>query len=157
MDQLSTYGLLRNKTRTEIRTIVGQLEADGYLLTETEHQTIRLLPLASQVLYHGKRVEMLVRKEMDETPTKHMAAAKMTYEESDLYDMLRMLRATLAQEADVPAYVIFSNATLQDMARKKPRTIGEFKRVSGIGELKATWYGKAFLEVIKNYLADHQA
>lgn len=47
--------------------------------------------------------------------------------------------------------VVFSNATLQDMARKKPRTMIDFKRVSGVGEVKASWYGKAFLERIRDY------
>ena len=71
---------------------------------------------------------------------------------ADLYEALRQLRAKLAAEANVPAYVVFSNATLQDMARKKPRNSTEFKRVSGVGELKCNWYGKAFLAEIQKYL-----
>ena len=48
----------------------------------------------------------------------------------------------------MPAYVIFSNATLSDMAKKCPKNMTEFRRVSGVGELKAAWYGKTFLERI---------
>ena len=152
LDSLSTYGLIRNKTRTEIRAIAAQLEADGYLLTDREHQTLRLTPKASEVLYQGKQVQMLVRKEPEVAPVRGPAVAKLTYEETDLYDALRELRARLAREANVPAYVVFSNATLQDMARKKPRNMTEFKHVSGVGELKASWYGKEFLAVIRAYL-----
>ena len=81
----------------------------------------------------------------------------MAFDAYFLTAVLKELRATLAKEAGIPAYVVFSNATLADMAKKRPKNISEFKRVSGVGELKASWYGKAFLEVIKNYLADHQA
>lgn len=151
LTDISTYGLIPNKSRTEIRAIAAQLEADGYLMTEREHQVVQLTPKASEVLYHGKRVQMLVRKELEEAPAQRPAAQKLTYEEADLFDILRQLRTKLAEEANVPAYVVFSNATLQDMARKKPKNMTEFKRVSGVGELKANWYGKAFLTEIKNY------
>jgi len=154
LNELSTYGLMRGKSQTEIREIAAQLEADGYLMTEPEHQTVRLQPKASEVLYKGKPVEMLVRKEREHELTKSTAVVKLSCEETDLYDALRQLRAVLAQEANVPAYVVFSNATLQDMARKKPRNLTEFKRVSGVGELKANWYGKRFLETIEIFLAD---
>ena len=62
------------------------------------------------------------------------------------------MRGKLAKEAGVPAYVVFSNATLTDMAKKRPRTKWEFKQVSGVGELKASWYSEAFLETINHYL-----
>ena len=94
---------------------------------------------------------MLVQKEQEE-PTCSAAVTKLSGGEADLYDLLRQLRGKLAREANIPAYVVFSNATLQDMARKKPRTMTDFKRVSGVGELKASWYGKAFLERIREYL-----
>jgi len=58
----------------------------------------------------------------------------------------------LAREAKIPAYHVFSNATLQDMVKKRPRTVTEFKRVSGVGELKSGWYAKPFLKAIKEYL-----
>ena len=152
LDGLSTYGLLRDQSRTEIRAIAAQLEADGYLLTDREHQGLRLTPKASEVLYQGGQVQMLVRREAEAVPARRPAAQKLSYEESDLYEALRQLRARLAEEANVPAYVVFSNATLQDMARKKPKNIREFKDVSGVGERKAEWYGETFLEEIRTYL-----
>ena len=154
LNTLSTYGLLKTTGRTEIRAMADHLEGLGYLLTEPEHQSLQLTPKASQVLYHGQTVEMLVKKEQirkDSTP-----GTKLSGEEADLYDVLRELRAELAKEAGVPAYVVFSNATLQDMARKRPKTMMDFKRVSGVGELKASWYGKAFLTRIRTYLEEQQ-
>lgn len=151
LDDLSTYGLMKTTGRTEIRAMADHLEGLGYLLTESEHQTVRLTPKASQVLYRGQPVRMLVQKEKEELVSP-AAATKLSGDEADLYDLLRELRGKLAREANIPAYVVFSNATLQDMARKKPRTMMDFRRVSGVGELKASWYGKVFLERIREYL-----
>ena len=151
LDDLSTYGLMKTTGRTEIRAMADHLEGLGYLLTESEHQTVRLTPKASQVLYRGQTVQMLVQKEKEELVSP-AAATKLSGDEADLYDLLRELRGKLAKEANIPAYVVFSNATLQDMARKKPRTMMDFRQVSGVGELKASWYGKVFLERIRKYL-----
>ena len=144
---LSTYGLMRNVARNQIRKIAEQLEVEGYLRTEPEHQTIVLTPGAAEILYREKQVSMLVRKEAQQSCVDATEA-----EESELYEILRQTRAQLARENGIPAYHVFSNATLQDMAKKCPRTVTEFKRVSGVGELKANWYGKPFLQAIREYL-----
>ena len=72
-------------------------------------------------------------------------------EKSGLFEALRSLRYKLAQEEGVPAYIIFSNAHLADMARKAPGTIAEFMDVSGVGEVKAARYGKVFLDAIAEF------
>ena len=151
LDDLSTYGLLKTTGRTEIRAMADHLEGLGFLRTEPQHQTVHLTAKASEVLFCGQTVRMLVRKEQDE-PNRAAASVKLSGDEADLYDALRQLRGELAKESNVPAYVVFSNATLQDMARKKPRNMTDFKRVSGVGELKAAWYGKTFLDRIREYL-----
>ena len=70
-------------------------------------------------------------------------------------ERLRALRLAVATEQGVPAYIVFSNATLADMAKKKPATMSEFKKVSGVGEIKAAWYGTAFLKCIQSYLDEN--
>jgi len=84
------------------------------------------------------------------------ATAKLAGREAELFDELKELRGKLAREAGVPAYVVFSNATLSDMAKKKPTTMSQFRKVSGVGEIKAAWYGKTFLERIRQYLEDNE-
>ena len=69
-----------------------------------------------------------------------------------LYEALRAQRAELAKRESVPAYVIFSNATLADMAEKAPRSLSELLEVSGVGERKASRYGEAFLRTIEEYI-----
>ena len=67
---------------------------------------------------------------------------------------LKVLRLRLAQQAGIPAFMVFSNATLEDMAAKAPRTMTAFLDVSGVGEAKAARYGDAFLELIREALPE---
>ena len=152
LDSLSTYGLLKDRGRSDIHAMVDQLEAEGYLRTDYDTQTIELAPEASQVLYRGKKVQMKIEVKPEVTAA---PAVNLTAVQTDLFDVLKELRAQVAKESGIPAYVVFSNATLTDMARKKPRTMSEFKKVSGVGEIKASWYGKTFLEQIRSYLEEH--
>ena len=154
LNELSTYGLLKEKGRSDIHGMIDHLEAEGYLSTDPEFQTIGLTQAAAHVLYQGKTVTMKVEVE-PEVPVPFLGAPKLPEEAADLFDVLKELRAALAKEAGVPAYVVFSNATLTDMAKKKPKTLSEFRKVSGVGEIKAAWYGKAFLERIKAYTAEN--
>lgn len=153
LDTLSTYGLLKDRGRSEIHGMIDHLEAEGYLLTDTEFQTLELTKAAGRVLYQGEQVQMLVEREKEE-PQITTQIRNLTGDQSELYDVLRELRGVLAKEAGIPAYVVFSNATLADMARKKPTTMSAFKKVSGVGEIKASWYGDAFLESIRKYLEE---
>ena len=150
LNELSTYGLLKDRGRSEIHAMIDHLEAEGYLISDPEFGTIGLTQEASQVLYRDKKIQMKIEVE-PEVPVVSSNAAKLPAEDTDLFDVLKELRAVLAKEAGIPAYVVFSNATLTDMAKKKPKTMSEFRKVSGVGELKAAWYGTAFLDCIKNY------
>ena len=155
LDELTTYGLLKNCSRSDIHAMIDHLEAEGYLYSEQEHQTIQLTALASQVLYHGKMVQMKVEIEPEEI-VPITIVSRLGSEDAELFDVLKELRGKLAREAGIPAYVVFSNATLTDMAKKKPKTMSEFRKVSGVGEIKAAWYGKTFLERIRQYLEDNE-
>lgn len=154
LHELSTYALLKNRGRSEIHAMIEHLEAEGYLITDPEFQTIGLSPNAAQVLYHQKQVFMKVEKE-EALLIPTLPDGKNLTDDADLFDTLKELRAKLAKEAGIPAYVVFSNATLLDMAKKKPKTLSEFRRVSGVGELKAAWYGNTFLKQIHEYLHEN--
>ena len=150
LNGLSTYGLLEKQTLEYIRELGEFLEAEGYLLTEQEHQTLRPTEKAGELLYRGKTLSMLLPKQKPANVS--AASAQLSPETAALYEQLRLLRQQLAQKAGIPAYMIFSNATLEDMAKKQPRTALEFRRVSGVGEMKASWYAKPFLERINAFL-----
>ena len=157
LDEISTYGLLKNRTRSEIHAMIDHLEGEGFLEADTdpEFPTLGVSAGAGQVLYHGKQVIMKVEVEPEEI-TIVPSSQKLSGSESDLFDVLKELRMKLAKEAGVPAYVVFSNATLTDMARKRPRNMTQFKKVSGVGEIKAAWYGTAFLKCIQDYEKENE-
>ena len=147
LHELSTYALLKDMGRSDIRAMADHLEMLGYLKLE-EHQVLELTPKAGEVLYRGEKVTMMVRKEPEE---QKVIVSKLAGTSAELYDALKELRGELAKENNVPAYVIFSNATLSDMAKKAPKNMSEFRKVSGVGEIKAAWYGKKFLQCIKDF------
>ena len=150
LEELSTYGLLSSRSRSAVHAMIEHLEAEGYLQSELEHQTLSLTTSAAQVLYQGKQVSMKVEIEPEEIIVR-TASEPLSGEYEELFDILKELRGKLAKEAGIPAYVVFSNATLMDMAKKKPRTMSQFRKVSGVGEIKAAWYGSAFLERIREF------
>ena len=154
LNELSTYGLMRQKTRTEVHELIDHLDAEGYL-TEGEQGSLALTAQAKEVLYRGKQVSRLVKKEpeVELSPVKKQEK-KLTGEDADLYEVLKEVRSRLAKESGVPPFVVFSNATLTDMAKKKPINLTAFKKVSGVGELKAAWYGKAFVERIRTFIKE---
>ena len=128
--------------------MIDHLEANGYLQSEQEFQTIFLTPQASQVLFQGKKVLQKIAVE-PEQPTQSPAGSKLYGEDAELFEVLKELRMKLARQAAVPAFVIFSNATLEDMAAKLPRTMEEFLEVSGVGIVKAQRYGAEFLKLLR--------
>ena len=162
LDELSTYGLLPKTSAREIRDEIEFLEQEGYLRTNPEHQTLEPSKSASAILFEGKKVSMPVRIDRIEEETgdgrkgPKKAAGALSEEAKGLYNVLKALRMKLAQEQDVPAYIVFSNATLTDMAVKAPRTMPEFLGVSGVGEVKAEKYGEAFLKAIALYQEKQQ-
>lgn len=157
LNEISTYGLLKDRTRSEIHAMIDHLEGEGYLHADPdpEFPTLGLSQTAGQVLYHGKKVLMKVEVEPEEI-TIVASSVKLSGRETDLFDALKELRMKLAKEAGIPAYVVFSNATLTDMAKKRPKNLGQFKKVSGVGELKAAWYGDAFLKCIRDYEKENE-
>ena len=148
LEELSTYGAMRSISREQIREMIAVLEARGYLATGAEHGELRLTEKARDVLYCGETVKMRVRKQenLEKKPV-----PKRLVEASGLLEELKALRMKLAREENVPAYIVFSNATLQDMAEKAPTTMDAFLEVSGVGKYKAERYGAEFLNAIREY------
>ena len=157
LDKLSTYGLMKGLPRETVLSYIEYLEREGYLRTEAQHATLRLTERAGDVLFHGREVEIYlpVNRTMREIPRRSRRQKRvlepMAPVEEGLLSALKALRSRLAQEEGVPAYIVFSNATLSDMAAKKPRTMEEFLEISGVGRVKAARYGNAFLHEIDAY------
>ncbi len=145
---LSTYGLMRGKTVSEVRRLLDALRIQGYLQqTDGERPVLRLLPAARGILMGEKKFEMRVPV-APEKPKKRMAEGSAEVDEV-LFEKLKKLRAKLAARQSVPAYVVFTDATLRELSAVKPENEQDLLRVSGVGEKKAVRYGKTFLEEIR--------
>lgn len=149
LDRLSTYGLMAAYSAGELRQIMEVLEQRS-LLFIGKGEIVTLSQSAKDVLFREQRVtvtmdsgelaEKLPRSGLDSGET-----------DSRLLLSLKALRTKLAAAEHVPAYVVFSNATLSDMAAKAPETMEALLQVSGVGSVKAMKYGQAFLEEIRKY------
>ena len=157
LDRLSTYGLMKGLSREAVRGCIEYLEREGYLLTEPEHSTLRLTEQAGEVLFHGRQVAMprpvreTARLKTRPSRKKTAAALERPAADDSLLSALKALRSELARAESVPAYIVFSNAALTDMAAKKPQTMQEFLEVAGVGQVKAARYGEKFLQEIAAY------
>ena len=152
LDSLSTYGLLQHTSQKRIRETIDHLEQLGCLKTDPRHGALQLTEAAGPILFHGQQVTMPVKVEPAEPsePARQTVVPAGVVDE-DLFAMLKAVRTKLAQQEQVPAYIIFSNATLRDMTERAPRTQTEFLDVSGVGEVKAARYGEFFLRAINDY------
>ena len=145
LDKLPTYGALKNLDRPTVRRYIDHLIEQGYLtVTEGDYPVLCTTETAKDVLFRGEKVEYLGKKRIKESKKEQIAQ----FADDGLYAALSDLRFEIARRESVPAFVVFSNATLRDMAAKQPRTETEFLQVSGVGTRKAQRYGKAFLDCI---------
>ena len=150
----STFGLLKDRTLAELRQMINVLIAQNDLcISEGEYPVLWLTKQSSEVLTGRRSVLM---KRLQKTNRKSKADRRETallaeQSDPDLFSELRKLRFRLAQEAHMPAYMLFSDAALRDMAARKPQTPQEFLRVNGVGQRKLEQYGEVFLSEIRNY------
>lgn len=156
-DSLSTYGIMADVPVPRIRAIIDELVYREFLTrTQGDYPTLALAGRGAVFMKGDKPFVMRVakgrpRKPRPEGRTRGASAAELpdlTPEQAELFEALRSLRTRLAREQQVPPYLIFNNATLEDMCRKRPTTPDELLEVSGVGAKKAERYGEAFLEVI---------
>lgn len=149
---LSTYGLMKNTDNKQIQHMVEILLSRGYLSMQ-EFQALHLTPKANAVLRGQEKVIMQLPKE-DLRQTKRMQklAAMPDYGlDEELFRILRKVREKLAAKEFVPAYIVFSDATLRDMCIKRPTDEDALLAVSGVGKYKLDKYGDAFLTALREY------
>lgn len=151
-EKLSTHGLLASHSKEDIRDWVYQLVGQGVLLQSGDEYPVLRLNEASWDIMRGKRqvrLAQLMRREPGTGPKKSRAETT-SWEgvDAELFENLRVLRKRLAEERSVPPYVIFSDATLRELARQRPSTLQDMHMIYGIGEAKLRDFGPKFLEPI---------
>jgi len=147
LDELPTFGAMRGVNTGYIRRLCEKLTAAGYIeISDDNYRTLYLAPNARDVLFNGAAVTIRGDKQKEAKPAKP-ASPKYAFSEG-LLKKLKELRLTIAREDKVPAFIVFSDATLIDMCQKRPRTESEFLKVSGVGQTKLERYGERFLQVL---------
>ena len=146
MDEEATYGLLRDMTQKEVRDRIRFLIDEGVLaLSPGPYPVVLLGERAEDAVLGG----LYMRTVKEERPAaRRPVPEELDGAQAELFGRLRALRARLARRQGVPAYAVFSDKTLRELAVVRPRTLEELKSVSGIGDAKARKYGKQVLEEI---------
>ena len=162
LDRLSTFGLLKGRDRVFVQALFDELISGGYLVIRPEHKTLEPTPKAREVLFHGGTVTVRMRLSTV-APKAERAGAKPSHDrknartdgfdeaDNDLLDALKALRLSIARDEGVPLYVVFSNATLTEIARRRPKTVDDLLSIPGIGTVKASRYGRLFLDTVSQY------
>lgn len=162
-DSLSTYGIMAGSSMHHVRFVLEALLERGVLsLSDSQYPVVLFTQASGEFLREKQPLVLKVPKEKPK-PTGAGACkgscdggatttgATVHPDNRILFEALRALRFEVAQEEGVPAYIVFSNATLADMAARKPRTHDEFLQVSGVGSAKSRRYGERFLAAINDH------
>ena len=148
LNNQSTYGIMKEVTARHIFGTIDFLAEKEYISSDNETEVLKLLPKSRDVLF-GR--ELLVMKKVENSEKIVKTHRPEVSVNSELLDALKALRKSIASKKSVPAYVIFTDATLIDMCKKCPETPDEMLEVSGVGRTKLEKFGKQFLEEIAKF------
>ncbi|MBR9827966.1 MAG: DNA helicase RecQ [Oceanospirillales bacterium] len=158
-EQLSTWGIGKDLDAQQWRSVFRQLVARGYLSVDPQGFGVLHLSERCRPLLKGEETLQLRRDQRPQSKgggsagkSRNSAAQqRLDADENRLWEALRVLRKQLAQDQDVPPYVIFHDATLMEMVLYRPLTAEQLRRLSGVGERKLEQYGQPFLDLIAEH------
>ena len=155
-NKLSVFGVGKELEKRQWDSVFRQLVAADYLEVDLEgYGTFKLNPKSWAVLKEGQKVwlrEDPPARKIEKTSRRDKSIPRepivLEGQEASLFEALRSLRAQLANEQNLPAYVVFHDSALREMVAQRPKTLNEFAQIPGVGETKLKRYGAAFLEVL---------
>lgn len=164
-NRLKTYGVGKDLSYREWIEYIYQMLQLGYIEIDYAHSNLlKVTPSGNKVLYGGQTATLAVIREQEvekETATAKKPSAARSRDsktirplvtdsvEETLLDALKQLRSKIAKKENVPAYLIFSDKSLNDMVVKRPVTLAEFSEITGVGDAKLEKYGKVFVALIR--------
>lgn len=141
MQEISTYGIMKEYTRDGLKDFVNALISHSYIeVVEGDYPVLTLNDISNRILRGEEKVIF-----------KEFKKVKQTTQDDSLFERLRELRKTLASKEGVPPYVVFGDNTLKEMSTLYPVTISQLLSINGVGEIKAGKYGEAFITLIGDY------
>lgn len=153
--KIKTYGKGKDKDKKHWRFLIDELLAQDAICQDSgQYPVLKLTAKGNDILYGKEEITALKR---EETNKKHYAGRDGKFVPYDelLFDKLRRLRKEIADEQQVPPYIIFSDKTLHEMCRYYPAASSDMKKINGIGDVKLERYGAAFIRAIKTYLDEN--
>lgn len=154
--ELSTYALLKDMDRKELTNLVHQLLDQGLLTRSQDDRPVLKLNAASWEVMRGMRPVRLIRPKGSGVKKTQIEQEEWEGVDQGLFDSLRELRRCVASERHVPAYVVFGDATLREMARVRPGSLESFICIRGIGQRKLEELGERFVAHIITYCREHK-
>lgn len=171
-ERMPTFGMLKDVNEARVRDVLSQMATDGYLsiaegrmpivmfgarAAETAapdfHYEIKRVERKSEAAGSGRSGGVADTADSANVPGDALGSYIPDDDEESLFQKLRELRRTIAQEIGKPPYIVFSDKTLRDMARIKPITNAQFLAVNGVGQHKLDLYGKRFMEAVASFNA----
>lgn len=149
-DKVSTFGIGNTKSPGYWFAIIGQLIHLGYLQQDIEQQSALRLTEASRSVLKATEPLMLASPRLQKASYWQSKKAGQSYDRI-LFSKLRELRKRIADSEDIAPFIIFNDATLSELAQQQPTTSAQMLAINGIGEVKLSRYGKAFMDVIKEH------
>ena len=148
---LKTYGIGIDISWYDWNQYIIQLINLGFCEIAFHQQNkIKLTPLAKKVLFEGEKVQLTTVQKIDKTKAEPKERSPKTATNS-LFEILRKLRAEIAKEEEVPAYVIFNDATLRQLENQRPMSDSDFLAIDGVGKAKLEKYGDIFIKTIIDF------
>lgn len=150
-DQLSTWGIGKDRSKAEWQYIGRTLIREGYLHQDAANfNVVSITRRGADVLFRGETVSFA----KPPAPARTTAATDHDTAHPELFERLRQLRKRIADERGVPPYVVFPDTTLRQMSARLPQTEHDILRISGVGERKASTYGAAFTALISAFVSE---
>jgi len=144
-DELSTYGLMKEYSAEDLKNFINTLISHGYInVIEGTYPVLNLNDRSRSVLTSKEKVQL-----------KEFKVEKKAHEDNELFEILRSIRQELARENNIPPYIIFGDVTLKEMAANYPICKEAMLKISGVGEIKYSKYGKAFEDAIREFTEEH--
>ncbi len=150
-EQVSTFAIGQGKTPGYWFALIGQLIHLGYLQQDIEQQSNLCLTQASGAILKACEPLMLASPRLQKASYWQHKSQQKSYDRK-LFAKLRELRKSIADSEDIAPFIVFNDATLSELARIQPLTTQQMLAVSGIGDVKLTRYGQAFLSLIKEHI-----
>lgn len=152
-DKLTTYGVMKGYPVDTIKEIIGFLIAEGYLIPMGDRYPILNISSKAKDVLTGQASITIKRVILKDNVIK--GDGKGQDPDKGLFTLLKAVRSKIAEQQNLPPYIIFSDATLNEMCKRYPTTPERFLRISGVGERKLEKYGEQFMGIIRDYVAEN--